>query len=154
MLHARPSQYATYAEYIDAEQPNLPPEHSYSDHIRIDGTKEGFFEFAVLRAMGSQFYLYWHSARGATKIICSQESLLALLEASPQLPSDIKLKAQDLNVVPVIEVGDDSVVVKIVIFSNWGGFIQKSYTISQDYPHRVVQVESETLVEYDSGIQL
>ena len=52
-----------------------------------------------------------------------------------------------------MEMGDDTVLVKVVTFSNWGGFIQRSYTISRDFPHKVLQVERETLVEYDSGVQ-
>jgi hypothetical protein len=153
VLHARPSQYATLAEYIEAEQPDLPSDHSYLDHIRIDGTAEGFFEFVVLRIIGEQFYLYWHSARNDAQIVCSKKALGALLDADPRLPADVKRRARALDVVPAVEMGDDAVVVKVVTFSDWGGFIQRSYTISREFPHKVLQEERETLVEYDSGVQ-
>jgi hypothetical protein len=152
VVHARPSQYATLAEYIKAEQPDLSPDHSYLDHIRIDGTAESFFEFVVLRIMGEQFYLYWHSARDDAQIICSKESLGAVLDANPRLPSDVKRGARSLDVVPAVEMGDDTVVVRVVTFTNWGGFIQRSYTIGRDFPHKVLEEERETLVEYDSGV--
>jgi hypothetical protein len=152
-LHARPSQYATLAEYIQAEQPDLPPDHSYSDHIQIDGTEEGFFEFVVLRIMGGQFYLYWHAADDDDQILCSQAGLDAFLDSHPRLPPDVKRKARALDVVPVVEVGDDTVSVRVVTFTNFGGFISRSYTISREYPHKVLQQEKETLVEHDSGVQ-
>lgn len=153
ILHARPSQYATLAEYIKAEQPDLPPDHSYLDHIRIDGTAEGFFEFVVLRIVGEQFYLYWHSARDDAQIVCSEEGLDALLDANPRLPSDVKRSARSLDVVPEVEMGDDTVLVRVVTLTKWGGFIQRSYTIGRDFPHKVLEEERETLVEYDSGVQ-
>ena len=152
LLHARPSQYATYSEYVEAEHSGESSKGSFLDHVQTDGSREGFFEFVVLRIMGSQFYLYWHAATSDAAIICNESSLEALLDGTRGLPSDVRRKARALNVEPVVEIGDDTVLVKIVIFSQWGGFIQRSFTIGRDFPHVVLQEERETLVEYNSGI--
>lgn len=153
ILQAWPSQYATYAEYIKAEDPDLPPDPSFLDHVRTDGTKEGFFEFVVLDTLGGQFYLYWHSAVAEIQFLCNQASLREFLDAKPRLPPRIQWRARSLDVRPVVKMQDDIVLVQIVIFSDWGGFIRESYTISRDYPHRVLEKERETLIEYDSSIQ-
>jgi hypothetical protein len=33
-----------------------------------------------------------------------------------------------------------------------GGFIRRTYTISRSFPHEILSVEDETLVEYDCGV--
>ena len=152
-IHARPSEYATYSEYIDAEYDGEAPEDRFSGHIQTDGSAEGFFELVVLRQMGNRFYLYWHAASGESTILCNKSSLQDLFDNLPTLPSDVQRIAQTLDLEPVVEISEKTVLVKIVIFSQWGGFIQESYTISRDFPHEIFRPEQETLVEYNSGIQ-
>jgi hypothetical protein len=152
-LHARPSQYDTLAEYIEAEQPDLPKNHLYADFIRTDGAVRGFFEFVVLRIMGEQFYLYWHAADNDDQILCDRAALFSLVNEHPRLPAGVKIRARTLVVAPVVKVGEDTAVVRVVTFSEFGGFIQRTYTISREYPHKVLEEERKTLVEYDSGVQ-
>jgi hypothetical protein len=153
-LNARPEKYETYAAYIEAEKSNLPEDYSYSDHIRVDDTAEGFFEFVVLQIMGDQFYLYWHSGTNDAEIVYNRARLWEIVNGHPNLPYGAKLRARTLNVTPVVEMGDDAVVVRVVAFSNWSGFVQQSYTISRDFPHKVLNLERETLVEYKTDVVL
>jgi len=154
VLHARPMEYSTWAEYIEVEQPDLPEDHSYLDHIRVDGTAEGFFEFVVLQIMGDQFYLYWHSGANDAEIVYNRARLWEIVNRHLTLPYGAKLRARTLNVTPAVEIGDDTVVVRVVTFSNWSGFVQRSYTISRDFPHKVLNLERETLVEYKTDVVL
>jgi hypothetical protein len=151
-LNARPEKYETYAAYIEAEKSNLPEDYSYSDHIRVDGTVEGFFEFVVLQIMGDQFYLYWHSGANDTQIVYNRARLWEIVNGHPGLPYGSKLRARTLNVTPVVRVEDDTVVVQVVTFSDWGGFVQRSYTIDREFPHRVLELERKTLVEYKTDV--
>lgn len=153
-LHARPKEYETYAAYIEAEEPDLPEGHSYSDHIRIDGTAEGFFEFVVLQIMDDQFYLYWHSGANDAEIVYNRARLWKIVNEHPTLPYGAKLRARTLNLTPVVKMEADKVIVRIVTFSNWSGFVQRSYTISRDFPHEVLNLERETLVEYKTDVVL
>ena len=154
ILHTRPQEYDTFAEYIEAERPNLPSDYSYLDYIRVDGTAEGFFEFVVLEIMGDQFYLYWHSGANDAEMVYNRAKLWEIVNEHPKLPYGAKLRARTLNVTPVVKIKDDTVVVQVVTFSNWSGFVQRSYTISRDFPHRVIEVESKTLVEYKTDVVL
>lgn len=124
------------------------------EQIQVDGTAEGFFEFVVLRITGNQFYLWWHALLDDLVIISDETGLEKVLKSGgvSRLPPNVEKKARSLDLRPVVEFQDNAAVVKIVIFTEWGGFIQKSYTISRDFPHKVIKEESKTLLEYRSNI--
>jgi len=162
VLYARPEEqprYGTLSEYQDAVG-DLSPEafrHGFLDHVRTDGTAEGFFQFVVLRVMGRQFYLYWHANYDDATVICSRARLEELLggigELGQEMPAEDREKARALDVAPVVELQDDTVLVQVVIFTKWGGFFRQSYTIGREFPHQVLHWEEEELVPYDCGIQ-
>jgi hypothetical protein len=167
VIYARPIEqpsFLTYAEYEEVKYPDgFPgwPEIRYgiTDHIRVDDTAQGFLEFIVFRTMGSQFYQYGHAGYNDVKIICdppSLETLLKSLDHPPLwvIPSDVQQKARSLDFQPVVEIRDDTVLVKVVTFSKWGGFIRGSYIISRDFPHKILEEKKETLVEYDCGVDI
>lgn len=157
ILYARKADepaYRTEAEYTEASERGAAG--SYLDHIQVDGTPEGFFQLVVLRIMGGQFYLYWHAGYNDAQIICTRDALEALLSQptmfGEELPGNVQRAARKLDVAPVVEMGADTVTVRVVIFTNWGGFIRCSYTISRAFPHRILAEEEETLVEYNCGV--
>jgi len=162
VLYGRPIDqppYDTYADYLRAL--GLPSstslraiQYRYLDHIVTDGSEEAFFELVVLRIMGGQFYQYWHAAYNDQKILCDRAGLEALFAQPPaftQLPLDIRQKARALDFTPVIEMNETTVSVRVITFTNWGGFIEESYTFRREFPHETVNVEKKTLVEYDCG---
>jgi hypothetical protein len=151
-LHARPLAYSSWAEYIEAEQPDPSEDYGYLDHVVVDGTAEGFFEFVVLEIMGDQFYLYWHSSANDAEIVYNRARLWEMVNEHPKLPYETKLQARTLDVTPVVRTRGDTVVVEVVTFSNWSGFVQRSYTISREFPHKVLKLDSKTLVEYRSNV--
>lgn len=159
--HIDQSSYLTISEYEKSRGPYQVQEPSYKfmDRIHVDGTAEGFFQFIVLRLMSNQFYLYWHAWYNDLKIICDPSDLKELYaevgKPDPRdesiLPPDVKKKARDLEFTPIIEFTEESVIVKIVIFTKWGGFIRESYTIGRKFPHKIIKKEGKTLVKYDCG---
>lgn len=163
VLYARPadqSPYLTLSEYRSAvgEIPGEEFSHGYMSHVQIDDTAEGFFQFVVLRIMGRQFYLHWHANYNDAMVICDQERLEQILEtlsgdSDYSLPEEAKEQARALDVAPVVEFKDDTVLVKVVTFTKWGGFFRDSYTISRSFPHKILEAEEEELVPYDCGIQ-
>jgi len=40
----------------------------------------------------------------------------------------------------------------VVIFTKWGGFIEEIYTISREAPHRVLEIQNTTLLQYNSAV--
>ena len=145
--------YANYEEYAMDEQSG-----AFEDKIRIDGTEEGFFEYVVLQVVGGQFYLFWHANYNDWEIVCTPDKLDEIIEDRTNssfginmLP-EIAKEAKKLDCKPVIEFKDDTATVSVLVFTKWGGFKRLTYTIKQEYPHTIIDVQTETLVEYHCGI--
>jgi hypothetical protein len=155
ILYARPSDqppYQTIADYGRAEDDS---QSSYLDRVVIDGTPEGYLQFAALDILGEQFYLVWHANYNDTRILCDSSDVGDILDSEmfgQPLPEDVAAQARDLNVEPVVELGEESAQVQIVVFTKWGGFLRVTFTIGQDFPHQVLDTEAETLVAYDCGV--
>jgi hypothetical protein len=144
--------YRTYSEYEKS-----PPEDTYLNHIKIDGTREGFFQFVVMKTLGGQFYREWHGLLNDTQVIASHtrlESVSSAIESfcGEKMPADLRQKAQSLTFEPEVEIKDDIVLVKIVTFSKWSGFSQISYSIKRSFPHTILQEKWETLAAYECRI--
>ncbi len=111
------------------------------------------FELAALRIKGSQFYRYWHAAYNDYDILCDRTGLEALLVARRGLPADVRQKARELSLEPVITQEGNTVTVRVVTFTEWGGFVEESYSIQRDFPHNVTMLGKKTLVEYSSNLR-
>ena len=57
-------------------------------------------------------------------------------------------KSQSPGPGPAEEIKNDRVTVSVVVFTNWGGFIRRTYTINRASPHTILDVQNETLMEY------
>jgi hypothetical protein len=59
-----------------------------------------------------------------------------------------------MRVEPTVEFEADTVTVSVVLFSEWGGYSRRWYTIRREFPHEILKTETERLVPYDSGVRL
>jgi hypothetical protein len=130
----------------------------YADHIQTDGTEEAFFELIVLKLMGCRFYQWNHAGLNDTAIICEDSSLdeaITLIRqnqyGTPFTEID-ENRARNLDLEPEIQFIDDVVKVSVLTFTYYGGFIERIYEISRDFPHRILDEEAETLIPYDYGV--
>lgn len=162
--------FANYSEYEEAAEQREKIENVYDlvalvmygdstglgNKIHIDDTEEGYFEYVALYMMGGQFYLWWHSNYDDAVMVCSQDALEKVLTAGDfddlPLPEDVQKAARKLDVTPIIELQDDVAIVTFIFFTKWGGFVRISFTVSRDYPHTIVDVTSEVVVEYQCGV--
>lgn len=163
ILYARPEgqapleNYAVYQQVLpecSAEDP--PPECDYMTYVHTDGSEEGFFQWVVLRTMGAQFYLNWHAEYNDAEIVASKDRLEALTEETflgTALSASQKRQALRIDPAPVVTRGDDLVTVRVVWFTKWGGFYETITTIATDPPHRVIDEETQQLLEYDCGVR-
>lgn len=142
--------YRTYSEYEAAHGGVALPESQYGfvRSVRVDGTAEGFFQFVVLRVMGSQFYLHWHAAYNDDQIICDRVKL----EELHLMDDRIGVQARALDFRPSVAFREDRVLVRAVVFTKWGGFLRRSYAIGREFPHDMLEENTDTLVPYDCGI--
>jgi hypothetical protein len=167
-IYARPSAdspYQSYEEYLDAQPGGQAADggggnsHDYLDHIQIDDTREGYFQFVALRVMAAQFYQFWHAGYDDTTIVCDSAALERLLSGpgaaftSNGLPKSVIAGARKIDLQPTVEFVDDSTaIVRVVTFSKWGGFAEVRFEMARQLPHSVIDVVSKTLVPYDCGV--
>jgi hypothetical protein len=156
VLYARLAEEAPFenhAAYLAARQ---EPSLAYLDHVQADGSAEGFFQLAVLRLMGEQFYRWWHAMLGDATIITSQAGLEAhrpAVEGTCTEPLDPVLqKASRLALEPLVAFEEDLVVVSLHTFSAYSGLQSKTFSIRRDFPHTFAVEKTETLVEYFCGV--
>lgn len=150
--YTRPESDMSLVWFVMGEQTGV-----FGNKIKTDGTKAGYFEYTVLQLLGEQFYLFWHANYNDTRIICQAadvESAFAEVESWPglELTDGFKQEARQLDFQPEVVISGDTVTVKLVVFTKWGGFSRFTCTMYKDYPHTVTGIEKETLLEYNSGI--
>jgi hypothetical protein len=131
----------------------------YLDHISVDGTEQGYFEFVALNIMARQFYLDWHANYNDTVIVCNDNDVDAIIadinDGNFGIPFDLsqQRKVRGMkDIEPLVKLTDDTAVVELFFFTKWGGFYRSTYTISRSFPHTILDVKEENIVEYDCGI--
>jgi len=154
-LLARPAGDPPYLQWADAPA----AAEYYMDHIVVDGTPEGFLQLALLDMLGQQFYLWWHANYNDWQVICSQADVRATVHALAgsdfglPMPLADRVRAWLLSEVePTVEIGDQTVEVRLVTFSQWGGFYEFRFKVQKEFPHTILNVEQEQLVPYDCGV--
>lgn len=146
------SPYATALDYREARgDPFGESRREYLEHIVVDGTAEGFFELVVLAIQGEQFYLDWHANYNDLTVLNSREMAEAVIEANG-LTAEQEGEALQIDFQPRVEFDHGTARVRTVLFTKWGGFFEKVCTISRDFPHQMLECETEELVPYRCGI--
>lgn len=156
ILYARSASRERYPT-IDSLYQDLPGVKidDYLEKVQTDGSEAGFFELAVLRRMGGEFYLWWHAAYSDAVILCTTSGLEQIFSSQGQpspIPADIQARARKLSIAPRIVIKSTSVDVELVYFSKSKGFIGLHTTFSRSFPHKVLEENSEVLIKYDSGV--
>jgi hypothetical protein len=141
--------FANYSEYQEASVEN------YLSHIQVDGTAEGYYELAVLSIIGGQFYLSWHFEYNDWEVVSSRERLEAIIEGLDEkyrpLTEEQVEAALQLDVTPRVKFEGDKVRAWILMFTKWGGFYERVYTIDRNFPHQMIEDEIE-LIPYNCGV--
>lgn len=168
LVYAHPSSqpaYSTYEEFSQAIGGNSSDQYSFSPlenafeyltHIRNDDSPEGFFQLAALSLMGDQFYLFWHALYHDEVILCGVGDVELIREAIGSIGSDVSEEvlqaASALDLEPFVILGDEAAVVRFAYFTKWGGVEEAFLTINRSFPHEILDVDVNPLVEYDCGI--
>ncbi len=164
VVYARAKAAAPFATYADLQasqggaKPG-PPFERYMAHVRPDGSPTGFFEWIVLGIAGEQFYLDWHAAYNDSEVVCGGTALDGILaeisspKAGAALKAEDAAKARALDIAPKVALQGDRATVSLVTFTAWGGFERRSYAVSVQAPHRLLEEERDPLLAYDCGIR-
>lgn len=163
--------FKTYEEYREATHRTPRPYNDLSmiwlvkdepdmkagNKIKIDGTPEGYFQYALLQTIGNQFYLYGSAVINDKRPVCEAaelEKIFTEIKAAglAKMDDDFKKEARALDLQPVVAISDMGVTVQFMVFSKWGGFMRVSVLMYKDYPHTMLSyVNDEVMLAYQSG---
>jgi hypothetical protein len=157
-LYARPADqapYATEADYLAAaaDQPD------YLAFVVPQDSPEGYFEYAAFAMLANQFYLDWHANYNDWQVLCGKDDVETVIrDFSGQdtfgIPFTAAQKRQARAIQapqPSVELGTDTAVVRMLVFTKWGGFYHRASVISRA-DHAILDTQDELLVGYDCGI--
>ncbi len=155
MLYARPAGQAPYA--TEEEYAASGDNSDYLDYVQIDDTADGYFQYVMLDVLGPQFYLFWHANYNDYQIICDTAAARSIGSSlgdfgQPMSPLSRLRTLLLRDVAPTVSTGEQTVEVRLVVFTKWGGFLRWTFTIDRNFPHRILDVKEETLVPYDCGV--
>ena len=170
ILYVRPADatpFKNYTEYKDAAASTPRPSNdksliwlvkgattsNFGNKISIDGSKEGYFEYALLQTIGNKFYLFGFTQQSDTFAVCEKsavENIITELEASNNGTLDSKFvsSATKLAVEPKVQIDDVTVTVQLVTFSPMMGFNKVTLTILKNYPNTITEQVIESLLDY------
>jgi hypothetical protein len=156
VLYVYPAGQSPYATEADLAAAGKPP--SYLDFVQADDNPESYFQFVLLAIMGNQFYLDWHANYNDSQIVCDKAAVMATVANTDHItgnPMGLKARVQARflqDVEPRVTIGEQTVEVRIVTFTQWGGFYRRTYTLQRLFPHAILDVQEENLVPYDCGV--
>ncbi|MDQ2691551.1 MAG: hypothetical protein M3Y68_05940 [Chloroflexota bacterium] len=157
ILYARPVDQASYPSPADI--PNGTELPAFQDHLAVDDTEQGYFEYVVLDMMANQFYLYWHAHYNDYEIVCNQDEVNEIVEQVSSGDFGMAMdpvqqaRARALrNIEPTVSLNGDAATVQWVTFTKWGGFYRETYTISREFPHAIIDIKHDNVVPYDCGV--
>jgi hypothetical protein len=156
VLYVRSASQPPYATEADLTASGTST--SYLDYVQTDDTPESYFQFVVLAMMGSQFYLFWHAGYNDSQIVCDKVAVNNILSSlngdfGYRISLASRVRALLLNDVgPSVVIGEQTVEVRFVTFTLWGGFFEQIYTLSRSMPHTIQDVQEKNLVPYECGV--
>jgi hypothetical protein len=156
VLYARELDAPPFQNFAEYERARDEPPDAFLDHVQADGSPESFFQLVVLRMLGDRFYLWWHAMMDDDSILTDQESLEKILENAESfcsVPTDpILAQSATLDLEPKIETADEQINVELLVFSQFGGLLRKTYSFSRSFPHTLLGETEDTLVPYQCGV--
>jgi hypothetical protein len=155
---------ASYGEESGDERSynlSMPHGSDYLEKIVVDGTAESYFEFLTLAWLGDQFKLEWHGMYNDYKFMCDYSDMkyvydsMSIFDYGEEkflLPADVEFNAQFIDYTPRVSVNAENVLIRLVMFTKWGGFNELYYTVGRDDPMDVQDSQINSILEYDCGI--
>ncbi len=156
LLYVRPTDQPPYTS--EADLPASYDRSGYLDFVQVDDTPESYFQLMLLARMGDQFYQYWHAAYADSQIVCDKAGVTTIVSGlngdfGRRIPPAAWVQAHLLkDIEPTSVVGEQTVEVRLVTFTLWGGFYANTYLIDRSMPHTIQVVEEKNIVPYDCGV--
>jgi len=132
-------------------------------HIRLDGSKEGYWEALLLRFASEQFFLGWHANYNVKRIITSVETFPSEIEGLKQVNSEkvyglldqwsggSRLKWCNKMLSPDVLIQGDCAVVTFAYFSPFCG-LRALRVVCKQSPFAIVELSHNGGFHYNCGI--
>lgn len=134
---------------------NIPNAFDYLQKIQVDGSEASYFQFDVLAELGDQFYLAWHAQYNDFIILCDAGDLKPvereLNKNGLTFPQAGWEKAKAIDFQPSILISGDTVTIRLIIFSKWGGFWEELDVVDKNNPYHMLDIHQNVIVPYDCG---
>ena len=129
----------------------------FLNYLKVNDTKEGYFQYLILTLMADQFYLFWHGLYNDESIICNLKGLekeITFLQKSDlfEISNEFIEKARQIKFDPKVILKDDVATIRVVTFSKWKGIVEKKYEIKRSHPNIIIKKGSSILLDYYCGI--
>lgn len=157
--------FRTYEEFLKSYGEEMSGERSYAqlnhafdylEQIETDKTPESFYEFVILAFLGDQFYLQWHGLYHDEIVLCDSSDTQYIdndmAGFNLEFPQDVKDNIEKVDFQHRVLVTEDTISVRIVAFTKWGGFWENIYVLDKENPLNVQDIQSHWLLPYDCGI--
>jgi hypothetical protein len=127
--------------------------YGYLEQVKVDGSPESYLEYVLLATLGDQFYLYWHALYHDRIVLCGREDI-QLVEAEMQvwdleLPEPVYDRLKQVDFTPRVRVERETVAVRFVSFSKWGGFTEQVYVLDRDDPFNIVEIKWNVIIPFE-----
>jgi len=132
---------------------------NYLNHVRLDKSEESYLQFVILAVLGAQFALFWHALYNDQEFVCTPEKAEKIINRINRSYEDMDFieddlfeeKFKNIDFEPKITVKEDKVQVRLVFFTKWGGFTEAKYQVKKTFPHKIIEEETKTLIDYNCG---
>lgn len=118
-----------------------------------DDSPDGWFELSALLELEGQFYRFWHSNYGISRVLTSQQELDGLV-SELDLDDDKREAARKLDGRVGVEIHLSCVDVTYCRYSGWRGISRVTESFQRKAPHvRLGEVKKLAEIPYDCGIR-
>jgi predicted small lipoprotein YifL len=134
-------------------------ECSFIDYVLTDGSSLGYLQLLLLAMSGNQFYLDWHACYNDKRPVATKEAINLLVDSLEDsglwLPMTGKQAkaARAIDPLPVVELSEDQVLLRVVWFTRWGGFYESLFRLNSSPPYNIMEEKQNLLLEYDCGVR-
>lgn len=164
LLYVQPADsppYASLGEYREARAEcfgsgEKPPDCDPMQYVGTDGSELGYLQWTLLSMMGGQFYLHWHANYNDVTAVATEEAMESILTrmSGEFIPLDLgqKIAVKRIDPTPEVTIGADTVSVRAVWFTKFGGFFETRQTLSRGSPQTILESETDKLLDYECGL--
>ena len=133
---------------------NYSRKKTYLDYIRANKNDTAYIQSVLFAILFEEFASYWHYTR-ITDVVTSEKTLQRLIynkNGYYRFNEREKNKIRKINPNIILINHKNRVIIKIIIYDPWRGFIRKTFLLNKKYPHKIRNIWNRTIVKHQCRI--